>query len=186
MHPIVSERAGWADLVAEKAKLAQAQAAFTQRHVAAENKWRAEKVEYDAELRRLMLDGDLPRHDPPQQPHLAGDPALFIAESQRLAAQEQAWLARHADRFERDLTARHDEVLAEAAALVAGLADCATELASIVTTVAVVRGAAGVAQPVAQGRVDPAALVRAVENGESFLAPPGRRSTTFTGMDGAA
>ncbi len=172
MHPIVTTRPGWADFAERKAKLQRAQATFIDRQMASDNRYRAEKAAYDAELRTLMLDGDLPRHDPPEPPKPGGDAGVFIAESQRIAAEEQAWFARHAGDLERELTGRHDEVLAEAAALVAGLADCASELADIAASVAQVRAAAADGRPVAPGRIDPAALVRAVEGRYGFLTPP--------------
>jgi len=182
MHPIVTSRPGWAAFAGRKVKLQRAQATYTDRQIASDNRYRAAKAEYDAELHTLMLDGDLPRHDPPEPPKPGGDAGVFVAESQRIAAEEQAWLGRHARDLERELTERHDEVLAEAAALVAGLADCASELADIATSVTQVRAATGDGRPVTPGRIDPAALVRAVEGRYGFLTTPPRGMDLMTSM----
>lgn len=180
MHPILTTRPGWEDIAVRKAKLERAQAVHTQRQVAASDKYRAEKAAWDEQLRTQMLEGSLPTMDPPEPPKPSGDPGVFIAEHQRLAAEERSWLARHADRLEQMLTERHSEVMAEAAALVAGLADCASELSDLNATVAHVRAAADDGRPVAPGRIDPAAVVRAVESGCGFLTPPRHNTTTTT------
>lgn len=184
MHEILTSQSGWRQLAADRAKHARAEAKHRQRLAATTANREEVLARHARAYHAAILEGEEPPPQPQVEapdPNLADATRLLIDRGQELVAQERRFLATHAAALERQLTARHDELLAEARPAVAKLEAIAEEMRLLTASTSQVRDAAGDRRPVIEGRITPARVAEVVGGGGSFLRPrPGAPTVSYS------
>lgn len=172
MHEILTDHPGWRQLAADRAKLTRAEAVHRHRTATVTAEREKALARHAKQYQEAILDGVDPPPPPQLGPvdlNLADATRLLIGRGRELDDRERQFLTGHAATLERQLAARHTELLAEARPAVTKLEAVADELQSLTSAAQSVRAASGDRHPVAEGRITAARVAEAVAGRQSFL-----------------